>query len=217
MYNENWVYQSSKLLGVSISFMDNIGSYLFITFDNFLMKADQNMNSVSTYTTNGAIYRGIVYSDSKSLLYVAAYSLNRVDVFDGTTPLKLSRSICTNSGYINYYTIAAYGNYLYVATTSAILVYLNEVYTTVITNQYCNTYGGGSLLGLLVDGYGNMAMSCQGAWPNLYIYTISQGTTISRVGTLGLGANSAVLSFQLGIDSFGRFVAVSQTEISLFY
>jgi hypothetical protein len=84
-YNENWVYQSYVSLGAySISFLENIGSYLYVTFDTQLLKLDDNMNTLSTYSLS-ATYRGIVYA--KNVLYVASYTLNRVDVFDGIVKL----------------------------------------------------------------------------------------------------------------------------------
>lgn len=204
-YNDQWVYQSFASFSTSISFMTGVGAYLYITFDTQVIKIDQNMATLATFTNNG-VYRGIVYSNS--VIYVAAYGLSRVDVLNPSS-LTLLRSICSGTGN-SWYTLAAYGSNLYVASYAMIYVYTNEMYVT----QYTSLCNGNNLIGLLADNYGYMALSCviRGTNPNVFLYSINGSFT-----SLGISLNSYPLSYQIGVDSKGRFIGVAAQQVNIFY
>ena len=209
MYNDQWVYQTYATFPFSLSYMTGIGPYLYITFNNEVIKINESMAILATYSYTGAWYRGIVYSNN--FLYVASVTLKRVDVFD---PINLifQRSICTGTNN-EWYSIAAYGNTLYVASYFQMMIYTNEVYAGTTYPASSNICGTNVLESLLVDSFGVIALSCSNYQLLAFSWNGQTLSSVSSISLIGIGG----YSFQIGVDSNNRLILVGDQQVSILY
>ena len=92
--NDEWKFISSRYFS-SPTNMINIGNSLYMTGEYNVWKVDQDLNILRNYNPGGGPgYLGISYNPSNGLIYVAAYHLNEIQVFN--FDLTLMRRISTS-------------------------------------------------------------------------------------------------------------------------
>ena len=168
------------------------------------MKLDQDLNILVNYNPGGYPgFRVISYNPSNGLIYVVAYYVDEIQVFN--LDLTLIRRYSTSSHYP--FSITLSSNQLYVETREGIVpVYQNEI----IINQFngCNGNNAG-LNSILFDPNGNMATTCWYPSNKLYLYS-SNG--------LFTGKSISAPSYPryIGFYSKGRFIQISWKQSSIY-
>ena len=121
--NDHWSFIASKFFNSPIN-MISIDNSLYMTGYYNVWKVDQDLNILRNYNPGGyPLYRGISNNPSNSLIYVAAFWINEIQVFN--SDLTLIRRFSTSPHYPH--SIAFSSNQLYVgAYYGIILVYQNE-------------------------------------------------------------------------------------------
>ena len=139
--------------------MIKIGNSLYMTgWPNNIWKLDQDLNILINYNPGGTpYYRGISYNPSNGLIYVVAYGLQEIQVFN--LDLTFIRRLATSPHWP--WSITESSNKLNVGTYGGItIVYQNEI----IINQF-NGCNGNSvwLLSIIFYQNGYIATSCDNA------------------------------------------------------
>ena len=150
---------------------------------------------------NSPQYKGIYYNSTNDFIYVAAFSFKTIDVFN--LNIKLSYNISTLA--YSPWSITAFNSQLYVGTyTGTILVIEKRMIK--YTFNGCNGYSF-LLSYILFDSCGLMATSCDNN--QLYLYD-------SNGRYLNTSYPTPNNPSYIGHDSKGRFVQVSQQQISVY-
>ena len=201
IYNSNWQYLTFKSLNRP-AHMITINSNLYISGDQNVYKTDKYLNIISQYNNVSVYYRGLYYNSSSNTIYVAGYLNNRIDVFD--LNLTLVHSISTFAYFP--FSLQGYKNYIYVGTfnSSELLVIENKIIIQKFT--VCNT---GTLISILIDHFGYMALSCN-MDKKVYLYYSS------NVSNTGMSLRSAYPHFT-NFDSNGNFVVILSYQIDIFH
>lgn len=201
MFNDNWTFLGYKLLG-SPNYIISDGINMFITGDSRLLKTDGNLNILNQYNAaSSPHYRGIYYNSTTGLIYVAAYWLTAIHVFD--TNLVLTGNISTKNNAP--YSISGYNGQLYVGTYSgSILVIFNS--TMIDTFNGC--YNNLAIVNFITfDSFKNMATICSNN--QMYLYDSIGNFNNKSIATL---SNPGYIGF----DSKRRFVLISSKQVSLY-
>ena len=92
--NESWSYVSSKTFYYP-TYLTTIGNSLYATGYINIWKLDENLNILIQYdaTASTPQYQGIYYNSTNNFIYISAYNLRVVDVFD--LNLNLSHNFST--------------------------------------------------------------------------------------------------------------------------
>ena len=133
--------------------MISIGNNLYMTGDQNILKVDQDLNILfNFYPGSTPGYRGISYNPSNGLIYVVAFNLKEIQVFN--LDLTLIRRLYTSPH--EPCSITESSSQLYVGTTGGIiLVYQNEE----IINQFDGCDGNiDQLNSILFDQNGNLLL-----------------------------------------------------------
>ena len=200
--NDQWKFISSKGFTHPV-YMISSGNSLYMTGYLNVWKLDQDLNILIQYNPRDyPSYRGISYNPPDGLIYVVAFGLNEIQVFNHD--LTLIRRISTSPHQPWSITISS--NQFYVGTTGGmILVYQNEK----LINQF-NGCGGNSayLKSILFDPNGYMATSCYST-NKLYLFSPDGSFTVKSITT-------PAGPYYSGFDSIGRFFLISAYQISIY-
>ena len=200
--NDDWSFITFKTF-YSPTYMTKIQNSLYMIGFLNVWKIDQDLNILINHNPGGTpIYYGISYNPSNSLIYVAAYGLKEIQVFN--LDLTLIRRFSTSPHAP--FSITEFSNQLYVGTWEGIiLVYQNEE----IINQFNGCDGNGVYLtSILFDRNGYMATSCYGI-NKVYLFS-SNGSFTGKSLTTPYGPS------YIGFDSKGRFIQISEKQISIY-
>ena len=203
--NDEWEFISFKNFS-GPHCMILINSSLYMTGNHNIWKEDQDLNILINYQPTGGYpwYCGISYNPSNGLIYVVAWNLNEVHVFN--LDLTLIRRFSTSPHYP--WSITESSNKLYVGTKEGIiLVYQNEK----IINQFNGCDGNADLItSILFDQNGYMATSCDNPTVSkLYIFS-PNGSLTDKSFTTPRNPR------YIGFDSKGRFIQISKKQISIY-
>ena len=201
LLNDNYDYETMKTFSRP-NYMVTINSSLYITGNNNVWKTDKYLNVLITHTeSGGANYNGIHFNCTDNLIYAASTGYTYFQVFDLNLTLNHTISVYPN----NPRSFDEYNNELYVGTSqSIVLVIVNKVVIRNFTG--CSS---SSIFSLVIDNYGLIAMVCySNNLVNLY-YNNGKST--------GYNLTTPTKPTYLGIDSKGRFVLLSQYQISIYY
>ena len=196
--DDEWKFISSKYFDSS-NYMISIDNSLYMTGSDNVWKVDKDLKILVNYNPGGdPIYRGISYNPSNGFIYVVAYGLNEIQVFN--LDLTLQRHLSTSPH--SPYSITFSSNQLYVGTYGGIiLVYQNEI----LINQFDGCSGNsGWLRSILFDLNGNMATSCYRA-NKLYLFAPDGSVT-----------GKSYVKVNIGYDSKGRFIQISKKQIRIY-
>jgi hypothetical protein len=201
LLNDNYDYVTDRTFTFP-QYMVTINSILFITGKSNIWKTDKYLNVLFTHTeSGGANYNGIYYNCTFNLIYVAPTGYTYIQVFDLNLTLNHTISVSPN----NPRSFDEYNNELYVGTSqSIVLVIVNKIVLRNFT--VCSS---SSIFSLVIDNSGLIAMVCySNNLVNLYYYN---GTST------GKSLTTPVSPTYVGFDSKGRFVLLSQYQISIYY
>ena len=204
--NDEWKFISFLKSFTGPFTMITIGNRLYMTGDDNVWKLDQDLNILVNYNPGIAprnTYRGISYSQTNGLIYVAAFSLKEIQVFN--LDLTLIRRFSTSPH--NPYSNTESSNQLYVGTNKGIiLVYQNEI----IINQINGCNGNSTALtSILFDQKGYMATSCDNPTRILYLFSPNGSFT-------GKSLTTPDYPRYISFDSKGRFFQFSYKQISIY-
>jgi hypothetical protein len=173
VYDEDWNYVSKKSNFTRPNYMILVDSYFFITGDNCIWKTDQLLNILITYMYNGsyAAYRGLYYNSTNSLIYVAPYWLQEIQIFNLNLTINDTISL---KGYQTLHSINGYNNKLYVGADNTILIISNK---QIIQKFITFTNHWDYAASMIFDKYDNMALTCSNGY--LYLYH-ANGTYLNR-------------------------------------
>ena len=175
-------------------------------------KVDQDLNILINYQNptfnSDPWYRGISYNPSNGFIYVVAYQLTEIQVFN--MDLTLIRRFKLSPHYPHSITFSS--NKLYVGTQGGnILVYENEI----LINQFngCNGCNGSSILlsSISFDQNGYMATTCCGSEETNKLYLFSPDGSFT-----GKSITTPELPLYIGFDSKHRFILISNKQIIVY-
>ena len=201
--NDQWSFISFKEF-YSPQYMINIGNSLYMTGWDNVWKVDKDLNILRNYNPGQAPFnRGISYNPSNGFIYVAAWNIAEIQVFN--LNLTLIRRFSTSPHYPSSITISS--NKLYVGTSGGmILVYQNEI----LINQF-NGCNGNSvwITSIFFDPNGYMATTCANPTNKLYLFSPNGSFT-------GKSITTPRYPQYIGFDSKGRFILISWNQISIY-
>ena len=205
--NDQWSFISYKYFGTP-HYIISIDNSLYMTGNLNIWKVDQGLNILINYNpTSTPLYRGISYNPSNGLIYVVAYNLNEIQVFD--LDLTLIRRFSTSPHYPH--TIIFSSNQLYVGTYEGnILVYLFFYQNEILIRQQFNGCDGNSavITSIYFDPNGYMTTSC---WETNKLYLFSPNGSLT-----GKSITTPPYPQYIGFDSKGRFIQISKKQISIY-
>jgi hypothetical protein len=200
--NQNFEYQS-KISINKPAYAIAFDKELFISTDSAIIKTDNHLNILKQYNKTAG-YRGIFYDLKDNILYVAAKSINKIDMFDRN--LLFLGSI--NTTISNPYGLSFYNGQLLVSFSSndTVLVIQNRT----IIRQYNNVCNGSVFVSsILVDNYGYMLVLCASS---------DKGNLYHQNGTyMGYLATITSYPYNFIIDSKGRLIISSPRSIIGFF
>ena len=203
LFDQYWQFISYVVVNDTLNYLVIAENQLFLSAENGIYKINRNGEIVKASPKSGAIYKGIYFNSTNSLLYVGTYSSNKIQVFNQN--LTFLRTIRTGS-YIPY-SLNAYGDTLFAGTTTGeILLFKNELIQKVFNNT-CSTKT--LITSIAIDKYGFMAVTCffdslihlyhvNGSYMNIEIHTAYHPENIA-------------------IDSNGRLIINSISEFDIYY
>ena len=158
---------------------------------------------IEFYGSGHHTYYGLSYNPSNSLIYVAAYWLKEIQVFN----LNLTYIRRFSTSPYQPWPITESSNKLYVGTLGGtILVYQNEI----IINQFNGCNGDSTALtSILFDPNGYMATSCDYPTNKLYLFSPNGSFT-------GKSITIPSTPQYIGFDSKGRFIQILWNQISIY-
>ena len=208
VFDEFWNFLSENSSITNAAQMIQVENYFYITSDDNVLKTDENLNVLITYTVSEYFdpeYFGLYYNSIKSVVYVAAKNLYEIHVF--SLNLELTDTILIAP--FSPWSINGYNNQLYVGTMfgGTILVLVNKQ----ITKQFdaCNGQSG-TIRSILFDQFDNMATTCGNN--QLYLYNTNGFYLNKSIQTVDDNFNP----LYIGFDSKLRLVVVLYTQISLY-
>ena len=200
--DDEWSLISSKSLSYP-SNMISINNSLYITGSWNVWKVDQDLIILIEYNPSGdyPCYGVISYNPSNGLIYVAAWNLFEIQVFN--LDLTLMRRLTSPYAW----SITVSSNQLYVGTSGGIvLVYQNEI----LINQFSGCNGNSCALNsILFDLNGYMATTCFSQINKLYLFSPEGSFT-------GKYLTTPDYPRYIGFDSKGRFIIVSENQIIIY-
>ncbi len=204
VFDEQWNYVSEKLSFTRVAYMILVGNHFYITGDSVVWKTDEQLNKLIQYNSTGSspLYRGLYYSSSNNLIYVAPYNLQVIHVFN--LDLRLTDTI--SSSPYSPWAINGYNNQLYVGArdNGKMLVIVNKQ----IIKQFDGCNGQNTwLTSILFDEFDKMATAC--ANDQLYLYDIS-GNYLNKI------IPAADIPRYIAFDSKSRLVVVAYSRISIY-
>ena len=149
-FDDNWVFLTSANITLP-NYLVSVDEQLFITTDEGIVKMDQYLNVIQTYSSLS--YVGICYNETNKTIPVVSSVLQEIDIFDLSLRLVENISLST---YSSPWSLEKYNDKLYVGTvTSEILVIENKIVTHIFDicmgiTSYINS--------ILVDQYDYMAI-----------------------------------------------------------
>ncbi len=199
-FNENWEYLSNKTF-VKGCFIKLVENEFFISAGSGIIKTDKDLNIIKTFSS-GIAYRGLYYNETSKKFFVVGWGAYKIEIFD--LNLTLLDSISTGSN--DPFGLNGYKNELFVGTmTGNILVIQNKtitkVYNTLCSSDRINSF--------LFDNNGYMSIQC-------FIGTASHIYHING-SYMNISLSTATLNFGMKIDSKGRLILTSATELNIFY
>ena len=199
LLNYNYDHVTNKTF-IHPAYMLTINSNLYITGYSNIWKTDKYLNVLIAHNESGAGYRGIYFNCSENLIYAASRFYTYFQVFN--TNLTLNYTVNVSSYY--QYSFSEYNNELYIGTTNnTVLVVVNKV----IIRSF-NGCSASPLNSIVSDNFGFMAISCE---------TISKIDFYHSNGTYtGNSLTTSSNPMYVGFDSKGRFVLISQNQISIY-
>jgi hypothetical protein len=205
VFDEEWNYISENSSFTEVWHMISVGNNFYITGSSNLWKTDEQLNILIQYNSvSYATYRGLYYSSSNNLIYMASWGLRVIHVF--SLNLELIDTILT-APYIPC-EVNGYNNQLYVATTNGtMLVIVNKK----IINQFnrCNGQWDTWLTSILFDQFNNMATACYN-YNQLYLYNSSGSYLYKNIPT-------APYPYYIGFDYRSRLVVVTDYQATIYY
>jgi hypothetical protein len=203
VFDEDWNYVSNKSSFLNVNYMIPVCNYFCITGRYKIWKTDKQLNVLFQYNSNDSSphYVGLYHNSTNDLIYVAAYNLQMIHVFNLNLTLNDSISITPYSPW----SINEHNNELYVGTNNGtILVIVNKQ----IIKQFngCNEQSA-LLFSSLFDDLNNMATLC--ANNQLYLYNTSGSYLNKSIPTVAY-------SNYIGLDSKSRLVVVTWIQITLY-
>ena len=200
--NDEWEFITFKTFTYPIK-MISISSALYLTGYFNVWKVDKDLNILIEYNPGDKpYYLGIRHNPLNNLICVLARNLYEIRVFN--LDLTLIRRFSTSSH--EPWSITESSNKLYVGTRRGIIfVYQNEI----IIKQFngCDENIAG-LSSLLFDQNGYMVSSCSKT-NNLYLFSPNGSFT-------GKSLITPIDSEYIGFDSKGRFIQISENQISIY-
>ena len=115
VFDEFWNFLSENSSITNAAQMIQVENYFYITSDDNVLKTDENLNVLITYTVSEYFdpeYFGLYYNSIKSVVYVAAKNLYEIHVF--SLNLELTDTILIAP--FSPWSINGYNNQLYVGT-----------------------------------------------------------------------------------------------------
>jgi hypothetical protein len=210
VFDEDWNYVSEKTSLFHPNYMITIDNYFYITGLNSIWKTDQQLNVLLVFdgynpTGQAPWYNGLCYNSTKSLIYVASFTLQVIHVFN----LNLTINYNITTSQYQPWSINENNNQLYVGTRSGLMLVIVNKYIIKLFNA-CNDPNQLTYF-MIFDEYDNMATSCSSG--NLYLYH-TNGTYLNK--TISKVINSTPLF--IGFDSKSRLVLIFyQSQIVLYY
>ncbi len=201
LLNDNYDYVTDRTFTLP-QYMVTVNSSLYITGMSNIWKTDKYLNILITHNESAvANYNGIYFNCTDNLIYAASTGYKYFQVFDLNLTLNHNISVSPN----NPRSFGEYNNELYVGTSqSIVLVIVNKIVIRNFTG--CSS---SPIYSIVVDNYGLLAMVCYSNNSiNLYHYN---GTST------GYNLTTPTKPTYVGIDSKGRFVLLSQYQISIYY
>ena len=199
LLNENYDYVTKNTFPLA-AYILTVNSNIFLTGQNNIWKTDKYLNVLITYSESG-VYKDIFFNCTENLIYVAALGYTYFQVFDGNLTLVNTVSIAPS----NPRSFCEYNNELYVGTLQGLVyVIANKAYIRTFTG--CSS---ASVSSIVSDSFGYIMTSCESTSViNLYYYN----------GTFtGNSLNTPSLAYYVGYDSKGRFVLLTQFQLSIYY
>lgn len=204
IYDDNWNF-IRYVTFKSPAYMITIGSSLYISCDSYIAVTDGNLNIFNQYFGVGSpLYRGLYYNSTNNLIYVVTRTLYVIYVFNLNLVLNDSFTVLSTLPY----SIAGYNDQLYVGTYSgSIFVIVNK---KVINSFYA--CGGYSELvsSFIIDQFGSIASLCTITANFLFLYYSSGNYSGRSLSTAGIGE-------YIAFDSKGRFIIITDPQISIYY
>ena len=175
--NDQWSFISSKVFCRPFN-MISINNSLYMTGQWHIWKVDQDLNILINYDPGGhPDYHGISYNPSNGFIYVAAFRLKEIQIFN--LDLTLVRRISTSPHEPCSITISS-----------------NKLYM-------------GKYISILFDPNGFMATTCYNPKNKLYLFAPDGSFT-------GKSITTTYRPTHIGFDSKGRFVIISNKQISIY-
>ena len=203
--NNTWEYVGQNSFS-NPSGIIAVSNNLYIASESQVYKTDSNLNVLNQYNNsiNSPAYRGIFYNPTDCLIYIAAYNdtVKAVHLFD--LNLHLNGSISTSE--YNPWSIVGFDNQIYIGTLQGVVI---VIFNKTITTSFKGCLGISLISSILFDQLGYMAITCLNE-NRLYLYN-SNGFYVGK--SLATGVFPLYTEF----DSIGRFVLLSQNQISIFY
>jgi hypothetical protein len=203
----NTCYSTSYLSRPGL--MIRIEKYFYLSFDNYFLKTDFNLNVVGPFfkVSTGIVpkYRGLWYNSSNNLIYVASNYWYTIDVFDLNISKIDSISTLTNSTFYYPWSLQGNGDKLFCGTDQGVLlVILNKL--IIQTINVCNI--SSRLSSILFDQYGYVGFTCKNENILKLYYTNLSYTGLQKA----LPANPEFINF----DEKGRFIVISDKRITVY-
>jgi DNA-binding beta-propeller fold protein YncE len=203
IFDRNWNYLDFDIFEDDFEYIYTINDNIFIINNETIYKTNENFEWLNYYTEPEGgrnWHRGIYYNSSNNQIYVTANIRQEIKVFDLDLNLMDTIDISPNIPW----QISGYNNQLYVGTINGKIVVIQN---KVIIKTF-NGCGGHStvLTSIMVDLFGYMATVCNN---RIFLFDSDQIDTGKRILTPEDPKN-------IGYDSKGQFIIVTDNQISIF-
>ena len=204
-FNDYWEYQNYQNLSFPQPFTTKfVNGYFYFSSNDYFYKTNSNFSLINSYEKKGAGYRQFIFDSNSSKFYVAAYSLNRIDIFDASC--SFLQSIQLGFGPFG---LAYVNGLLYTGhedSNKQISVIKNGKIIRDFNVSQCNS----SLIsGITMDSFGYMAISCSDS-KLITVYDLNGNYMNTKIST-------SLTPYITSIDSNGRYVIMTMYSLDIYY
>ncbi len=208
VYNEYWEYDrtitpsSVEYPYAGPTYSINVNGMIYVATNDVINKYDKYLNLLNQVNCTGG-NRGIYYSPSNQLIYVAKSDAKSVNVFDKDLNLKYTLS----TSYFQLF-IAEYNDQMVGSDISNGNLYFyqnNSIVKTVST--LCNRINS-----ILFDNYNHILVLCD-SQSTMYIYHVNGSYSGLSMSTCNLDSTRLYMNF----DSKDRLVITCLSRIEIYY
>ena len=201
-----WNYQTYFNLPFPSSYtLKYVGGYYYFSANHYFYKTktDFTLASPNSYINNAnAGFRQFVYDETSTWFYVAAPLLNNLNVFDKNCAFIKSISLSYSA-----YGLALYSGMLYVSFLGSYKIASINTINNAIINYLvtpCLLVSSVYVQQRSISGNGGMVISCENS--NL-LYNLDSG----------LYFNTSSYPYVTSIDSYGRFISITQYSVDIYF